>query len=47
VAFRVRRDMLGLLGARYTHGATKVFDDANVTNRMWTFYLGVEMLQLK
>ncbi len=45
IGYQVRRDMLGVVGARYTHGVTKVFDDANATNRVWTFYLGVEMLQ--
>jgi Outer membrane protein beta-barrel domain len=45
IGVQVRRDMLGVLGARYTHGVTKVVDGSNVTNRLWTFYLGVEMLQ--
>jgi Outer membrane protein beta-barrel domain len=45
IGVQVRRDMLGVLGARYTHGVTKVFDESNITNRVWTFYLGVEMLQ--
>jgi Outer membrane protein beta-barrel domain len=45
IGYQVRRDMIGVIGARYTRGVTKVFDDTNAANRLWAFYLGVEMLQ--